>query len=542
MPQTPSSNLFDLIAARRPKSDQLALETSDAMNLTYGALFERSAQAANALIALGVEPGDRVAAQVDKSPDMIVLALACLRAGAALLPLNTAYTLAELEYFLGDAQPALTVCRPDGLHEIRKLAQKLGLPAVESLGVARDGTFAERIAASSADFETVPRASDDLAAILYTSGTTGRSKGAMLTHENLASNALTLVDCWRFTSADRLIHALPVFHTHGLFVAVNVALLSGATMIFQNRFDPDAVVHALPGATSLMGVPTFYTRLLEHSGLTREACGRMRLFVSGSAPLLPETHAAWRERTGFSILERYGMTETNMITSNPYDGERRAGTVGFALPGVSVRISEAETGAPVPKGEIGVIEVKGPNVFRGYWRMPEKTAQEFRPDGYFITGDLGRVDEDGYIHIVGRAKDLVISGGFNVYPKEVESEIELDRQRTRKRCDRRSSCRLRRGRDRGGRPSSGRDPDRRGNPRRAEQPAGEIQDAEARVHGRFAAAQRDGQGAESNPAGNLQGHFPLVARRRKTEMAADQDRRAFRCWAKTPTYPSRPAA
>jgi malonyl-CoA/methylmalonyl-CoA synthetase len=318
----------------------------------------------------------------------------------------------------------LTVCRPDWLHDIRRLAQKLGLSAVESLGLARDGTFAERIAASSADFETAARAPDDLAAILYTSGTTGRSKGAMLTHENLSSNALTLVDCWRFTSADRLIHALPVFHTHGLFVAVNVALLSGATMIFQNRFDPGAVVHALTGATSLMGVPTFYTRLLEHPGLTREVCGRMRLFVSGSAPLLPETHAAWRERTGFSILERYGMTETNMITSNPYDGERRAGTVGFALPGVSVRIRKGETGAPVPKGEIGVIEVKGPNVFRGYWRMPEKTAQEFRPDGYFISGDLGRVDEDGYIHIVGRAKDLVISGGFNVYPKEVESEID----------------------------------------------------------------------------------------------------------------------
>ena len=424
MPQTPSSNLFDLIVARRPKSDHLALETSDATSLTYGALFERSARAANALIELGVEPGDRVAAQVDKSPDTIVFALACLRAGAALLPLNTAYTLAELEYFLGDAQPALTVCRPDWLHDIRGLARKLGLPAVESLGVARDGTFAERIAASSAGFETVARAPHDLAAILYTSGTTGRSKGAMLTHENLSSNALTLIDCWRFTSADRLIHALPVFHTHGLLVAVNVALLSGATMIFQNRFDPGAVAHALPGATSLMGVPTFYTRLLEHPGLTREVCGRMRLFVSGSAPLLSETHAAWRERTGFSILERYGMTETNMITSNPYDGERRAGTVGFALPGVSVRLSEAETGAPVPKGEIGVIEVKGPNVFRGYWRMPEKTAQEFRPDGYFITGDLGRVDEDGYIHIVGRAKDLVISGGFNVYPKEVESEID----------------------------------------------------------------------------------------------------------------------
>ncbi len=295
---------------------------------------------------------------------------------------------------------------------------------MESLGAVRDGSLAEKIAASSSGFETVPRAGDDLAAILYTSGTTGRAKGAMLTHENLSSNAMTLVDCWRFTAADRLIHALPVFHTHGLFVAVNVALVSRATMIFQNRFEPNAILHAMPNATSLMGVPTFYTRLLVQPGLTREVCRHMRLFVSGSAPLLAETHAAWRERTGFSILERYGMTETSMIASNPYQGERRPGTVGFALPGVSVRISEAETGAPVPAGEIGVIEVKGPNVFCGYWRMPEKTAQEFRPDGFFITGDLGRVDHDGYIHIVGRAKDLVISGGFNVYPKEVESEID----------------------------------------------------------------------------------------------------------------------
>ena len=424
MSQPASANLFDLIASRCADPDRLALETSDATSLTYGALFERSGAAANALVALGVEPGDRVAAQVDKSTDMIVLALACLRAGAALLPLNTAYTLAELEYFLGDAQPALIVCRPDSLEPIRALAAKLGLNAVESLGVARDGTCAERIAGAAADFETIARGPHDLAAILYTSGTTGRSKGAMLTHENLSSNALTLVDCWRFTSADRLIHALPVFHTHGLFVAVNVALMSGATMIFQSRFDPEAVLRAMPQATSLMGVPTFYTRLLDCPGLTREACRRMRLFVSGSAPLMAETHAEWRRRTGFSILERYGMTETNMITSNPYDGERRAGTVGFALPGVQVRISEAETGAPVPDGEIGVIEVKGPNVFRGYWRMPEKTAQEFRADGFFVTGDLAQVDRDGYIHIVGRAKDLVISGGFNVYPKEVESEID----------------------------------------------------------------------------------------------------------------------
>jgi malonyl-CoA/methylmalonyl-CoA synthetase len=419
-----SANLFDLIAARAPQPDQMALETPDATALTYSELFERSARAANALRRLGVEPGDRVAAQVDKSTDVIVLALAALRAGAALLPLNTAYTLAELGYFLGDAEPALTLCRPASLAAVRDLAYRLGLRAVESLGQARDGTFADEIAAEHPEFETVPRRPDDLAAILYTSGTTGRSKGAMLTHENLSSNALTLVDAWRFTAADRLIHALPVFHTHGLFVAVNTALIAGATMIFENRFDPGAVIAAMPGATSLMGVPTFYTRLLDHPGLTREACRNMRLFVSGSAPLIAETHAVWRERTGFAILERYGMTETNMITSNPYEGERRAGTVGFPLPGVSVRIAVAETGAPVPVGEIGVIEVKGPNVFKGYWRMPEKTAEEFRPDGYFITGDLGRFDSDGYVHIVGRAKDLVISGGFNVYPKEVETEID----------------------------------------------------------------------------------------------------------------------
>jgi malonyl-CoA/methylmalonyl-CoA synthetase len=416
--------MFDLVAERAPGAGKLALETSDATSLTYDQLIARSAQAANALSALGVKPGDRVAAQIEKSTDVIVVALACLRAGAVLLPLNTAYTMAELEYFLGDAEPALTLCRPDWLGPMRTLARKLGLRAVESLGVAHDGTFAEAIAAARPGFETVPRASDDLAAILYTSGTTGRSKGAMLTHENLKSNALTLIDCWRFASADRLIHALPVFHTHGLFVAVNVALLSGATMIFMNRFDPDAVIAAMPHATAMMGVPTFYTRLLDHPGLSRETCANMRLFVSGSAPLLAETHQAWRERTGFSILERYGMTETNMITSNPYDGERRPGTVGFALPGVSVRIANPDGGAPAAAGEVGVIEVKGPNVFAGYWRMPEKTAQEFRADGFFITGDLARVDRDGYIHIVGRAKDLVISGGFNVYPKEVESEID----------------------------------------------------------------------------------------------------------------------
>ncbi len=424
MSRPASENLFDLIVARAPDPDKLALETEDATALTYSELFRRSAQAANALVALGVKPGDRVAAQIEKSTDVIVVTLACLRAGAVLLPLNTAYTLAELEYFLGDAEPALTLCRPDRLDAIRALSQTLDLHSVESLGVGGDGTFAAAIDAAPANFETAPRARDDLAAILYTSGTTGRSKGAMLTHENLASNALTLIHCWRFGPEDQLIHALPVFHTHGLFVAVNVALLSGATMIFMPKFDPEAVIAALTEATAMMGVPTFYTRLLDHPGLNRDICANMRLFVSGSAPLLTETHAAWRERTGFAILERYGMTETNMITSNPYEGERRPGSVGFALPEVRVRIADLESGAPVQAGNIGVIEVRGPNVFAGYWRMPEKTAQEFRADGYFITGDLAQVDDDGYIHIVGRAKDLVISGGFNVYPKEVESEID----------------------------------------------------------------------------------------------------------------------
>jgi malonyl-CoA/methylmalonyl-CoA synthetase len=401
-----SANLYDRIRAGVPGLDKTAME------------------AANALAELGVAPGDRVAVQIDKSPDMIVVMLACLVTGAVLLPLNTAYTLAELEYFLSDAKPALTLCRPAALEPVRALARQLGLSAVESLGANRDGGFAERIAAAPVAFTSVKRAEDDLAAILYTSGTTGRSKGAMLTHDNLASNALALIDIWRFTSADVLIHALPVFHTHGLFVATNVALMSGATMIFQPRFDADAIVAALPRATSLMGVPTFYVRLLEHPGVTRASTAHIRLFVSGSAPLLAETHAAWRAKTGHAILERYGMTETNMIASNPYDGERRAGTVGFPLPGVSLRICDPETGRALPPGEIGVIEVKGPNVFKGYWLMPEKTAEEFRPDGFFITGDLARIDERGYVQIVGRAKDLIISGGFNVYPIEVEAEID----------------------------------------------------------------------------------------------------------------------
>jgi malonyl-CoA/methylmalonyl-CoA synthetase len=419
-----SANIHDLLRARATNPRKTAIETPDGERISYAELYTRAGRVARALVDLGVEPGDRVAAQIDKSPDAIVLALACFRAGAALLPLNTAYTLAELEYFLGDSEPALTLCRPPQLEAVRALSERLSLRKVESLGDHGDGTFSARVAETREELPTVARGPHDLAAILYTSGTTGRSKGAMLTHENLSSNAEALVGLWRFTDSDTLIHALPVYHTHGLFVATNVALMAGATMIFQPKFDADAIMAAMPRATSLMGVPTFYTRLLEHPGLTREATKHMRLFVSGSAPLLAETHERWREKTGHAILERYGMTETNMIASNPYDGDRIAGTVGFPLPGVSLRIAEPESGAALAQGEVGVIEVKGPNVFKGYWRMPEKTAAEFRPDGYFITGDLGRIDARGYVHIVGRAKDLIISGGFNIYPKEVESEID----------------------------------------------------------------------------------------------------------------------
>ena len=419
-----TNHLFDTITSRIADPSRPLMLTDDGRRLTYADMLDETARMANALRALGVAPGDRVAVQADKSPEMIFLYLACVRAGAVFLPLNTGYTLAEVEYFVGDAAPSLIVCRPQTLEAMRGLGGKLGVRAVESLGAARDGTFHAHAAAVAASFADHRAGPDDLAAILYTSGTTGRSKGAMMSHDNLASNALTLAKMWRFTPADVLIHALPIYHTHGLFVATNVTLLAGASMIFQNKFDADAVMKAMPDATALMGVPTFYTRLLSHPGLTKAAAARMRLFVSGSAPLLAETHDAWAERTGHAILERYGMTETNMIASNPYEGERRAGTVGFALEGVDVRVADPDTGAALPQGGIGVIEVRGPNVFKGYWNMPEKTKAEFRADGYFITGDLALVDARGYIQIVGRAKDLIISGGFNVYPKEIESEID----------------------------------------------------------------------------------------------------------------------
>ncbi|MER8748425.1 malonyl-CoA synthase [Mesorhizobium sp. M1050] len=418
-----SNHLFDAFRSRMPVPGRLLMETDDGRSLSYGYMLERSAQLAHALLQLDVEPGDRVAVQVEKSSEAVLLYLACLRAGAVFLPLNTAYTLTELEYFFSDAEPRLVVCDPARAADIAALAEKTGAATV-TLGRDGQGTLTDQASRLPMDFHDVARGPDDLAAILYTSGTTGRSKGAMLSHENLASNARVLVEHWRFTGEDVLIHALPIFHTHGLFVATNVILMAGASMLFEQKFDPARIVSLLPRATVLMGVPTFYVRLLQQDGLDREAAKNIRVFISGSAPLLAETHRAWRERTGHAILERYGMTETNMNTSNPYQGERRAGTVGFPLPGVTLRITDPDSGAALAQGEVGMIEVKGPNVFGGYWRMPEKTKAEFRADGFFITGDLGLIDSDGYVHIVGRGKDLIISGGYNIYPKELESEID----------------------------------------------------------------------------------------------------------------------
>ncbi len=417
-------NLFSQIRSAIKSQDKTFIETPAGMPITYAGMLARSAQIANVLAARGVKPGDRVAAQVEKTPENLLLYLATLRAGAVYLPLNTAYTLAELDYFIGDSEPSLIVCDPAKHAGFAEIAGRRGVRAVETLDASGKGSLTDAAATASTNFSDIARTDNDLAAILYTSGTTGRSKGAMLTHDNLASNAKTLVDYWRFTDKDVLLHALPVYHTHGLFVASNTVMLSGGSMIFLQKFDADEVMRLLPKATAMMGVPTFYTRLLKHAGLTKAACAHMRLFTSGSAPLLAETHIEFQDKTGHAILERYGMTETNMNTSNPYDGDRIAGTVGFPLPGVDLRIADPETGKTLPQGEIGGIEVKGPNVFPGYWRMPEKTKAEFRADGFFITGDVGKIDARGYVHIVGRAKDLIITGGFNVYPKEIESEID----------------------------------------------------------------------------------------------------------------------
>lgn len=393
--------------------------------LSYGQLAERTAQIADALARLGVGVGDRVALQLEKSPEALLLGLACLRMGAVLMPLNTAYTAAELDDFIGDAEPALVIVQPAMAGAVAPLAEKHRVARLETLGVANDGTLPALLAEGRAqDFAPFCGEPDALAALLYTSGTTGRSKGAMITRRNLASNAVSLVEGWQLSDKDVLLHALPIFHVHGLFISTHAILAAGASLIFLPKFDADEVLRRMPDATVLMGVPTFYTRLLQCAGLNRDVTSSMRLFVSGSAPLLAETHRAFTARTGHAIVERYGMTETQVNASHPYDGARVPGTVGRPLPGVDIRITDLVSGEAVKDGEAGMIEVRGPNVFKGYWRNPEKTAAELRGDGWFLTGDVGRFDSRGYLSIVGRAKDLIITGGYNVYPIEVEAEID----------------------------------------------------------------------------------------------------------------------
>ena len=415
--------LFDRLFGIHAGKDTPFLHLPDGQTMTHAAFLDMAARLANALTGLGLEPDDRVAVQVHKSPEALALYAACVQAGLIFLPLNTAYTGAELSYFIENSGAALVVCDAGALSELEHIAHGHGA-RVETLNADGSGSLMRRALGMLPAFEPVRRTPEDLAAFLYTSGTTGRSKGAMLTQANLLSNAETLVQEWRFTADDVLLHALPIFHTHGLFVATNVMLSAGGSMIFLPGFDLDDILRLMPKATSMMGVPTFYTRLLDDDRFTGDLARHMRLFISGSAPLLAETHTRFEQRTGHRILERYGMTETNMNTSNPYDGERRAGTVGFPLPGVELKITDPETGDPLPQGEIGMIEVRGPNVFKGYWQMPEKTAAELREDGFFITGDLGRIDADGYVHIVGRGKDLIISGGYNIYPKEIELVLD----------------------------------------------------------------------------------------------------------------------
>ncbi|WP_137896040.1 malonyl-CoA synthase [Ramlibacter sp. 2FC] len=428
-------NLFAALRAAFPQDlDAVAVETDQGLLYSWRDLDRATAMLANLLDSLALPAGSRIAVQVEKSVEAMMLYLATLRAGHVFLPLNTAYQSAEIEYFIGNAEPAVVVCSPKSFGWVSKIAFKAGTRHVFTLGEDRSGSLLERAAHFGDQHQPALRAADDLAAILYTSGTTGRSKGAMLTHGNMLSNALTLKGYWGWRTpeegGDVLIHALPIFHVHGLFVAIHGALINGSKMIWLARFDPKQVLQHMPRATVFMGVPTLYVRLLAEPGLTREVVKNMRLFVAGSAPLLLETFNEWRERTGHAIVERYGMSETVMLASNPYrpdprhgnQDERRGGTVGFPLPGVSLRVV-GEDGRPLPAGEIGGIEVKGPNVFKGYWRMPEKTAEEFTADGFFKTGDVGRVDEHGYVCIVGRSKDLIISGGYNVYPAEIEGYI-----------------------------------------------------------------------------------------------------------------------
>ncbi|TAM39120.1 MAG: malonyl-CoA synthase [Burkholderiaceae bacterium] len=421
-----NQNLFAALRAAFPSDlDAIAVETDNGLQYSWRDLERATAMVANLLASLDLPPGSRIAVQVEKSVEAMVLYLATLRAGYVYLPLNTAYQSAEIEYFIGNAEPAVVVCSGRSFGWVSKIAFRAGTRHVFTLDDDRTGSLLERAAHCSDRHTVAQKSADDLAVIIYTSGTTGRSKGAMLTHGNMLSNALVLKDYWGWRGDDVLIHALPIFHVHGLFVAIHGALLAGARMIWFGKFDAKQVVARLPQATVFMGVPTLYVRMLAEPALSHEAARGMRLFISGSAPMLIETFNAWHERTGHTILERYGMSETVMLTSNPYHaphGERRGGTVGFPLPGVSLRVQD-DAGRPVPAGETGAIVVKGPNVFKGYWRMPEKTCEEFTPDGFFKTGDVGVLDARGYVTIVGRAKDLIISGGYNVYPAEIESFI-----------------------------------------------------------------------------------------------------------------------
>lgn len=404
-------------------ADDELLCTGDGRSYSYTDVDSRSAAIAAFLASQGIAPGDRISVQVEKSPETLCLYLACLRGGFVFHPLNMAYTSGELEYFLNNAEPAAVICDPKNEAAIKQIADSAGVGFIFTLDGDGNGTLSNHADEMPVEFGVVPRAEDDMAALLYSSGTTGVPKGIMLTHANLLRNTEALVTAWGFTDKDRLLHALPVFHVHGLFVAIGCVLLSGASMRWLPGYNVGEVMRYLPECTVLMGVPTYYTRLLAQSTFNAEVAGNVRLFVSGSAPLLEETFVEFESRTGHRILERYGMTETNMNTSNPLDGERKPGTVGPPLPGVEVRICD-DDGTVLGAGKTGNLQVRGPNVFVGYWKMPDKTAEDFTEDGFFNTGDKGVIDEDGYVSIVGRAKDLVITGGLNVYPKEVELFID----------------------------------------------------------------------------------------------------------------------
>jgi len=410
-----SENLFNIFAdICESHHDKAALINDDGSSYSYSELRDLAARFAFILKRRGIGKGERIVVQVEKSPAAVALYLACLQSGIIFVPLNTAYTKTEIDYFLSDARPAIFIHAP---------AIQSDWANTAVLDVTSDGGIWAEALSANQYFDIAPCEASDVAAICYTSGTTGRSKGAMITHDNLRSNAETLIKLWRFSPNDILLHILPIFHVHGLFVALHCGLFSGATILFESKFDVGRVMSLLPSATVMMGVPTHYTRLLAQTSFGMDCATNMRLFLSGSAPLLAETHREFTERTGHQILERYGMTEAGMITSNPYDGERVPGTVGFPLPAVSARVV-ADNGSNCESGEIGTLEIKGPNVFAGYWEMPDKTAETFSSDGWMITGDLVTSDPSGRITIVGRAKDLIISGGYNIYPKEIEGVID----------------------------------------------------------------------------------------------------------------------